>query len=294
MTDPLRHCPANSEPGTTVVTAGVETDRIACYQFGPKVGDLDANHRQTTEAIHRAVKLESDVIVLPELATSGYVFHSREEAATVAISPEHQIFKDWAGATVDTNAVVIGGFCERGRDGLLYNSAAVVDKHGVLAVYRKAHLWDREKLVFAAGETPPPLVDVSVGRIGLCICYELAFPEITRAMALRGADLIVVPTNWPLLPRPERERPLAVTIAMGTARVNRVAIACCDRVGTERGQQWTGGTSIIDDTGWVKSSVETEGFAIADISIRHSRHKRLSPRNHVFDDRRPTLYEGLR
>jgi 5-aminopentanamidase len=265
--------------------------RVTCYQLAPRIGDLEANRAAAVRAIGAAVAGGADVVVLPELATSGYCFASREEAATVAITPAHPLFGEWAAAAGD--AVVVGGFCELGDDGLLYNSAAVVDRDGLRAVYRKTHLWDREKLVFEPGDRMPPIVETSVGRIGVLICYDLEFPELTRALALRGADLIVVPTNWPLVSRPTGEHAPEVVAAMAAARANRVFIACCDRTGEERGVSWTAGTALIDESGWIVGEADGVGMASADLDLERARDKELGPRNDALADRRPELYREL-
>jgi predicted amidohydrolase len=231
--------------------------------------------------------------VLPELVTSGYVFESTDEAAKAAITPRHVVFAEWAAEASRGPAVVVGGFCEQGDDGLLYNSAAVVDGSGVLGVYRKTHLWDREKLFFQPGAQEPRVFDTHAGRIGVLVCYDLEFPELTRLLALAGAELIVVPTNWPLVDRPAGERPPEVQIAMAAARVNRVFIACCDRTGTERGQEWTAGTTLIDETGWVIATQTKEGPARAEIDLALARDKRLTDLCDALGDRRPELYRPL-
>ena len=77
---------------------------------------------------------------------------------------------------------MVGGFCELGEDGRLYNSAAVVDATGVLGVYRKIHLWDREKLFFGPGHAAAPVVATRVGRIGVAVCYDLFFPELAAVL----------------------------------------------------------------------------------------------------------------
>ena len=146
----------------------------------------------------------ADIIVLPELVTSGYMFESVQEAASVAITATDPLFAEWAAAAARGGAVVIAGFCERGDDGRIYNSAVVVDGSGVTGVYRKVHLWDREKLWFEPGPAPPTVFDTSAGRIGVLVCYDLEFPEMARSLALAGAELIAVPTNWPLVHRPGR------------------------------------------------------------------------------------------
>ncbi len=267
--------------------------RITCQQLAPRFGDLPANQRTSVRAVAAAVDGGAEVVVLPELVTSGYVFEGPEEADALAITPEHPIFGAWAAEAARGPSVVIGGFCERGDDGRLYNSAAIVDGSGLLGAYRKTHLWDREKLFFEAGAQPPRVFDTALGRIGVLVCYDLEFPELTRMLALAGADLIAVPTNWPLVNRPNDERAPEVLIAMAAARVNRMFIACCDRTGTERGQQWTAGTTIIDESGWVVATQTGVGPATADVDLLRARDKTLTPRCDALGDRRPELYGAL-
>src|ERR1700722_5738172 len=150
--------------------------RIVCQQLAPRIGSLDANRELSLNAIAAAVAERADVIVLPELVTSGYVFESAQEAASLAIPVTDPLLREWGAAASRGDAVVIGGFCERGDDGKIYNSAAVVDGSGVLGVYRKVHLWDREKLWFTAGDAAPRVFDTSHGRIGVIVCYDLEFP----------------------------------------------------------------------------------------------------------------------
>ena len=264
--------------------------RVACQQIAPRIADLDANRERSVRAIRDAVDAGAGIVVLPELVTSGYVFHSEEEARSVAITPEHPLFADWAREAARGPAVVIGGFAEIGEDERLYNSAAVVDGSGVRAVYRKTHLWDTEKDIFTPGADPPPVVETPAGRIGVLVCYDLEFPELTRALALRGADLLAVPTNWPIVDRPPGERPPEVIIAQAAARTNRVFVACCDRTGTERGQEWMAGTTLIDEMGWVLAAVDGEGSAAADMDLPRARVKTLTERADTLLDRRPELY----
>ncbi|PRY10857.1 nitrilase-related carbon-nitrogen hydrolase [Kineococcus rhizosphaerae] len=263
------------------------TTRVACHTSAPRIGDLAGNCDRSVDAVRAAVAAGADLVVLPELVTSGYVFASVEEAAGVAIGPDHDVFTRWARAAGD--AVVVGGFCERGCGGTLFNSAAVVDRTGVLAVYRKLHLWDEEKRFFAAGDELPPVLDVRFGRLAPLICYDLEFPELTRHLALAGAEVLAVPTNWPLGPRPDGERPPEVVIAMAAARVNRVVVVCCDRTGTERGQRWTAGTTVVGADGW-PVAVQDEGLLVTDVDLAPTRDKRLTERAHLFEDRRTDLY----
>ena len=206
-------------------------------RLDPVIVDLDGNSERITTAVAEASAAGADVIVLPELVTSGYMLAGDAEARSVALAPDDYRFTKWAAAGGDS--LVVLGFCELGGDGLLYNSAAVLGGGAVTAIYRKTHLWDREKLIFTPGLELPPVVRTRHGAIAVMLCYDLEFGELTRRAVVDGADLIVAPVNWPLFPRPEGEHPGEVITAMSTARTNHVAVAACDRAGVERGQQWT-------------------------------------------------------
>jgi predicted amidohydrolase len=272
--------------------------RVCVQQLDPVVGDLDGNRRLALDAIAQSVDAGAEVIVLPELVTSGYMFESADEAAANAIAPGHEILREWADIAHRHGVIIAGGFAEQGEDGKTYNSAAVFDPTGLRAVYRKLHLWDREKLWFEPGAEPPPVLETSVGRLSVIVCYDVEFPELTRIIALAGTQLLLVPTNWPLMDRPDGERPGEVVIAMGTARGNRMAVACADRTGVERGQSWTGCSTIIGADGWVageKAGVDALGTGpvIADIDLALALDKRYTELADVFADRRPALYGAL-
>src|SRR5918995_5473161 len=137
--------------------------RIVCLRLAPALGDLAANRAMIRRALS---SVTADIVVLPELVTSGYAFSDFEEAQAAAIEPSS--LACWG----EFGALVVGGFCERGADGRLYNSAAVVDASGVLAVYRKTHLWDRERLIFTPGDMLPPVLETKFGRVGVIVCYD--------------------------------------------------------------------------------------------------------------------------
>jgi predicted amidohydrolase len=173
----------------------------------------------------------------------------------------------------------------------------VVGPDGLVAVYRKTHLWDREKLWFTPGSEPPPVVETPFGRIGVAVCYDLYFPELTRGLALAGADLIALPANLPLFPRPEGERPVEIALAQATAHVNKVWVAVCDRAGPERGVEWTGASCIVDPDGWLAAGPARDyAFDLigADCELERSRNKAWGERNDVVGDLRPELYPSAR
>jgi predicted amidohydrolase len=243
--------------------------------------------------VREAVSAGARVVVLPELVTSGYVFESAEEARACAEPAGGPALRGWSEEAAARDAVVVGGFCELGEEGLLYNSAAVVDASGVLAVYRKIHLWDREQLFFQPGSDPAPVVETGLGRIGVGVCYDLNFPEVARGHALAAADLVALPANFPFSPRPEGERPIEVTNAMATAHLNHVFVAVCDRCGPERGVEWVGGSVVCDEYGWLLAGPPPgfgPGLVVADCDLSRARDKTWNERNDVLGDRRPELY----
>lgn len=274
---------------TTQSADSAAADRVIavrCHELAPVVGELATNVRLITRAIREAMSVGVQLLVLPELATSGYHL-SPAEAHRCALPADADVFDEWA-SLLNPNAVLVVGFCERDAENF-FNSAAVLTRDGIAAMYRKTHLWDTEKELFAAGDAVPPLVDTPVGRLGVLVCYDLEFPELPRGLALAGAEIIAVPTNWPLLPRPDGEHPPEVIQAMAAARASGVAIACCDRSNTERGTIWTQGTTVIGTDGWPIGNKDSGGRLQVDVTLRGDRHH-ISSRNHILNDRRPRLY----
>ncbi|MFD1722086.1 nitrilase-related carbon-nitrogen hydrolase [Amnibacterium endophyticum] len=266
--------------------------RVAAVQLAPVLGDLPGNLERAADAVASAARDGARLVVLPELATSGYVFASVEEARDLALPADDPRLAALARAAGE--AVVVVGFAEAAADGRLHNSAALLDASGVRAVYRKAHLWDREKLVFAPGDARPPVVETPVGRVGVMVCFDLEFPEWPRLAALAGADVLAVPTNWPRAAAHAEGQASEVVIAAATARLNRMAVVCADRTGAERGVDWTEGTLIVDADGRLQGRVGPgAGTAWADLDLAASRDKRQTALSDLLGDRRPELYGPL-
>ncbi|AWY39930.1 carbon-nitrogen hydrolase [Pseudomonas putida] len=266
---------------------------VACCQLAPKIGDLAYNRTLTERAIRSAALQGAQVVVLPELVQSGYVFEGRDEALALAETCEGPTLQLWQALARELNLVVVGGFCERLDGDELANSAALIDAQGVRAVYRKAHLWDAEKEIFSAGDAAPPVIDTVHGHIGMLICYDLEFPEWVRLPALAGADLLCAPVNWPDGPRPLTERPAEVLRVQANASVNRMFIAACDRHGHERGVSWVQGSVIVDADGYPLAGPAEQGgeqILLATLNLAEARNKRISERNDLHRDRRPQLY----
>ena len=153
----------------------MNTTVVACCQLTPVFGDPAANRELTADAITDAAGRGAGVVVLPELVSSGYVFRSRAEAQASAETADGPTLALWARLAARHEIVIVGGFREI-ADGVLFNSAALVDPGGLRWVYRKAHLWDAESRWFTPGSMPPPVIPTRFGRIAVMICYDLEFP----------------------------------------------------------------------------------------------------------------------
>ncbi|CAI8939682.1 nitrilase family protein [Pseudomonas sp. IT-P291] len=273
--------------------SSVKNTVVACCQLAPKIGDLAYNRTLTERAIRQAALQGAQVVVLPELVQSGYLFTDRFEALSLAETTDGPALQLWQVLARELNLVIVGGFCERLPGDELANSAAMIDANGLRAVYRKAHLWDAEKDIFTAGDAPPPVVETVHGRFGMLICYDLEFPEWVRLPALAGADLLCAPVNWPDGPRPQTERPAEVLRVQANASVNRMFIAACDRYGHERGVGWVQGSVIVDADGYPLAGPAEQGgeqMLLATLNLAEARNKRISARNDLHRDRRPQLY----
>lgn len=233
------------------------------------------------------------------------MFADIDELRAVAESVVGPTVSEWVTLAAEYGLIIVGGFAEaEGSDRpadpaqaegarRVYNSAVIVDSTGVRACYRKAHLWNTEKAdLFTPGTGVPPVVDTAVGRIGVMVCYDLEFPEWVRTVALEGADLLCCPVNWPLYPAPQGERPIEVVKVQAAAATNRMFVAAADRAGRERGQDWLGGSVIVDADGFPLTTLGLgkAGIHLARLDLSEARNKTISELNDVHADRRPELY----
>jgi predicted amidohydrolase len=227
------------------------------------------------------------LIVLPELATSGYALVDAEQVASCAIPADDPRLLALASRVPDGTVLVVG-FAERTELGVA-NSVVALTNERVLGVYRKAHLWGTEATLFQAGAEAAPVLDSPVGRLGLAICYDIEFPEVPRALKLAGAELLAVPVAWPLVARPEGERAPELIQAMAAARSSRLPIAIADHHGADGGIEWTGGTAVIDGDGWITATAAVA----ADATVPIPPDARAGDHNDLIGDRRPELYGEL-
>jgi predicted amidohydrolase len=267
---------------------------VACCQLAPRIGEPDFNRALAQAAVLDAAQRGAQIVVLPELVNSGYVFEGPDEARGLAEPLDGETVGGWAALARELDLVIVGGVCELDGDtGALRNTAVVVDPGGLRAAYRKAHLWDRESHVFEPGDRPPAVIDTLHGRIAVVVCYDLEFPEWMRLPALADAELVCAPVNWPREPKPPGERPQEVVRVQASASVNRMFIAVADRVGRERGVDWVGASVIVDPGGYPLAGPagdEETVTVLARCRLADAREKRISEHNDVIADRRPELY----
>jgi 5-aminopentanamidase len=266
---------------------------VACCQIAPDVTSPGRSVEIAREALAAAIDDGAQIIVLPELANSGYVFESIEEARAAATTADGDVLAGWATEAARNDALVIGGFCELGAGGRLHNSSALVGGEGVIAVYRKLHLWGDEPRWFIPGDAAAPVIQTRHGAIGLAVCYDLEFPELTRGLALGGAELIAIPTNWPRDPEPPDGRPVLHSLGAITAYFNKAFVAVCDRCGTERGLEFEGGSVIAGPDGALRAGpVADRGVRTlhAECDLAQARDKRNGEHNDAFADRRAAHY----
>jgi 5-aminopentanamidase len=279
---------------TLAVPSQAPTDgvvRALAAQLSPVLGDTAGNRARSVDALAAAAEHGARLVVLPELCTSGYAFADAAEARAAAEPVDGASVRAWHQAARVHGLVVVAGLCELDADGALRNSAVVVDPTGVLAVYRKTHLWDREPEIFVPGDLAPPVLDTAVGRLGLAVCFDAAFPEHIRRAALAGAEIVAVPMNSPAPPRPTEPIPIEIAIAMAAANASRVYVVQADRTGEERGVRWAQASVIVDPDGSVIAGPSAgEALLVADLDLARARDKSWGDRNDVFVDRRPELY----
>lgn len=272
--------------------------KIACIQMEPIIGEKDRNIRHSVTLIENAADAGARLLVLPELANSGYVFRSREEAFELAEEvPGGPTCDAWMTIAKARDLYIVAGIAERDGDEL-YNSAVVIGPEGYIGTFRKVHLWNEEALYFEPGNLGFPVFNTPIGRIGTFICYDGWFPESYRLCALQGADIICIPTNWVPIPGqdPKREA-MANILVMGSAHSNSVFVAAADRVGTERGQPFVGQSLITSYTGWPiagPASDTDEEIIYAEVNLSDARRKRnWNEYNQILRDRRTDVYEEM-
>lgn len=273
--------------------------RIAVCQYAPAVGELAANREAAVAWAQRAAAEGAGLVVLPELASSGYVFADLGEARACAEPVDGPFVEALTQVCRQYGTYVVAGMDELGPSGL-HNSAVVVGPEGGIATYRKLHLFYDEKSWFVPGDHLV-VVDLPFGRLGMLICYDLWFSEAMRGLALAGAEVVAVPTNWVASFKrtvaDERGWIQGDLVAVAGAAQNGLVVACADRIGSERQTRFLGASLVVGADGWPVAGpapLDGECLLVADVDLASvAAARRRTPRNHLLDDRRPEAYVAV-
>jgi predicted amidohydrolase len=262
--------------------------RIGFYQFCPSFGEVSKNLRQVIDVLRN---VDADIVVLPELALTGYYFRSRDEVTQLAEDPRNSRTVDSLTALCrERDLHLVTGFAERHLD-KVFNSALLIGPKGLVHTYRKIHLFDTEKECFDPGDTPFAVHEVRGIRVGMMICFDWIFPEAARTLMLKGADLICHPAN------------LVLTYcqhAMITRCIeNAVFAITANRYGVDERPHgellFTGQSQIVAPKGKLvhRSPADEDDLYIAEVDITLARDKGITSRNDLIADRRPEYYTKL-
>lgn len=260
--------------------------RIGVGQTQPKIGDKAWNLEQTRRLLQAADEESVDVVVLPELLNSGYVFRSKNETSTLSEDIPTGPFSKLLRESSSKGRLIVSGICQK-QGNLTYNSAAAFANGALLTTYQKLHLFDRESEWFASGNKEPPVVEFQGYRFGIMVCFDWAFPEVARILALKSAQVVLHPANL-VLPYCQD--------AMRTRSIeNRVFTATANRTGLERGVQFSGRSQVTSPKGDIllRRGATDEGLFWVDVDPSEADNKMITTRNHVLRDRRPEVYTIL-
>lgn len=260
---------------------------IALVQFAPTFGAGDANLDRAEAVLGDA---QADLVVLPELAASGYSFVDRAEVARHAEAfpdgPTTRRLLTWSRRT---RGVIVAGFIEA-EGAHLYNAAVIVADGRPLGTYRKVHLFGFEREVFDPGDRPFAVHEHADLRVGTMICFDWVYPEAARSLALRGADVIAHPSNLVLPGRCQAAMPIR-------AMENLVATATANRHGTEHraprpSLTFTGESLLVEAGGRevARGPVAADALLRGRVDLEAGRLKRFPSGNALFAERRPDLY----
>jgi predicted amidohydrolase len=267
--------------------------KVAVAQLDPQLGETERNLAACVARMEEAAAAGARLLVLPECAIPGYMFSSVEEALPHAEEIPGPSTEALERACRRLDLHVVCGLLERDGDALR-NAAVLVGPGGLLGTYRKTHLpvLGVDRFVVPGDELP--VFDTPLGRIGIEICYDLRFPEVTRTLALRGADMVAHPTNFPMAAKAQTE-----LITVARAAENRVYLLTANRVGKERWGEFCGWSQIVDPYGTrlAEAGEREETLLLADVDLEKARDKDyVVPGEYelyLFGHRRPELYGAL-
>ena len=261
--------------------------KIAVTQFNPIRKNVQRNIH-TIEKILLGIK--ADLIVLPELANSGYLYETKEALRNFS-EP-----KDGSGPFISslitfaqkTEGIIVAGYAESHENGI-YNSATAVSSDGVIQNYRKIHLFADEKDLFLPGNSGFNIFSIGNVKVGMMICFDWIFPEAARSLALLGANIIVHPANLVL--------PYCQDAMVTRSIENHVFTTTANRIGHEtifdKELKFTGMSQITDPSGTIlfRGPENKATVHVMEIDPSLAEDKKINPRNDLFKDRCDRYYQ---
>lgn len=267
---------------------------VASCQFYPQFKNPKNNALRISEVISRSASEGTKIIVFPECALTGYCFSSKQEAFENALEKNDECILKIQKTCEKEKILSIVGFAEKEGNNL-FNSAIIISPSGFLGVYRKTHLPLLGLDKFVVRGDALPVYEYENIKFGVLICYDVRIPEAARILALKGAQIIFVPTNWP-----EGAQSASDLVCPTRAIENHLFVVSSNRVGQEQGFRFIGKSKIIAPGGQIISSADNEEETViaADINpeIANNKHivkKRGEYEMQLFESRRPELYSEL-
>lgn len=265
---------------------------VAGIQMDPEIREKEENLERSFEMARAAAERGAQLLVFPECSLTGYCYSSLDEALTVAEPIPGPSTHAFAKLCRELGVYVVAGLLER-EDDRCYNALAFVGPEGLVDKYRKVHLpyLGVDRFV-SPGDLPFRVYQTGIGRVGLNVCFDVRFPESARVMALQGAEIVALPTNWP-----EGAEGVPEFVINTRAYENRVNYVAVNRVGEERGFRFIGRSKIVDYTGktLAEAGASGEETIYAEVDLAGAREKHVVIISNKFEmdlfkGRRPEFY----
>ena len=258
--------------------------KVGFVQFNSIFGEVDKNNKTIASFVSEN---KADLLVLPELCNTGYMFKDKNELRQLAEEiPEGKTTQEWIKIAKKSDVFLVGGLPEKEGPNL-YNSSILIGPKGFAGKYRKIHLFMKEKEIFKPGNLGFNVFETNIGRIGLMVCFDFMFPEAARTLALKGADIVCCPMT--LVSPPQK----VMTVMKSRALENGVYVIAANRVGNERGHVFLGGSEIIGPRMEVLASgSDNEEVKIVQVDLEKARDKKYTTFNDLLNDRKTEFYSA--
>lgn len=262
--------------------------KIGFLQLRPQFGRVRENIKMARSMLSGVTDA---TIVLPELFNTGYLFRNMEEVKDLAESVARgYTVGEMKKLAKKQNLNLVFGMAES-KSRKYYNSSVLITAKGKVFAYQKAHLFDREKLFFQPGTRTFTPYSVDEAKVGMMVCFDWFYPEVTRILAIRGAQIICHPSNLVL--------PWCQDAMITRSIENRVFTITANRIGTEKRANasitFTGKSQVVSPSGEVLTSAgeRSESLKIVEVDPADALDKSVTPNNDLFKDRKVALYKPL-